>query len=57
MIKIKTSDLNASEFIGNSWQNTHDSKSVKCESDQNDQKVKMFKSIGNSWQNRHAEVF
>ena len=40
VIKLSISDLNASEFIGNSWQNTHESKSVKCENVQNDKKVK-----------------
>ena len=48
VLKRRTCDLNASEFIGNPWQNAHDSKSVKCERDQNEQKVKKFKSIWNS---------
>ena len=56
VIKLNTSDLNASEFIGNSWQNTHESKSVKSENVQNDQKVKKLKSIGNSWQNSQEDV-
>ncbi len=56
VIKINTSDLNASEFIGNSWQNTHKSKSVKSENVQNDKKVKKLKSIGNSWQNSQEDV-
>ena len=56
MIKLSISDLNASEFIGNSWQNTHESKSVKSENVQNDKKVKKLKSIGNSWQNSQEDV-
>ena len=56
VIKLSTSDLNASEFIGNSWQNTHESKSVKSESVQNDKKEKKLKSIGNSWQNSQEDV-
>ena len=56
VIKLSTSDLNASEFIGNSWQNTHESKSVKSENVQNDKKVKKLKSIGNSWQNSQEDV-
>ena len=56
VIKLSTSDLKASEFIGNSWQNTHESKSVKSENVQNDKKVKKLKSIGNSWQNSQEDV-
>ena len=56
VIKLSISDLNASEFIGNSWQNTHESKSVKSENVQNDKKVKKLKSIGNSWQNSQEDV-
>ena len=43
MIKLSTSDLNVSEFIGNSWQNTHESKSVKSENVQNDKKSEKVK--------------
>ena len=56
VMKIRTWELDASESIGNSWQNAQFRKSLKCESDQNDQKVKMFKSIGNSWQNSQEDV-
>ena len=56
VIKLITSDLNASEFIGNSWQNTHESKSVKSENVQNYKKMKKLKSIGNSLQNSQEDV-
>ena len=47
VIKLSISDLNASEFIGNSWQNTHESKSVKSENVQNDKKVKKTTPFSN----------
>ena len=56
VMKIRTCDLDASEFIGNSWRNAQFRKNIKCESDQNDEKMIMCKSIGNSCQNAQEDV-